>query len=41
MDILIASFVLAGEYGPMGSQRKSYTPAYKKEAAHLVIDTGA
>lgn len=24
----------------MGSQRKSYTPAYKKEAAHLVIDTG-
>ena len=24
----------------MGSQRKSYTPKYKKDAAHLVIDTG-
>ena len=24
----------------MGAQRKRYTPQYRKEAAHLVIDTG-
>lgn len=24
----------------MGAKRKSYTPAYRREAAHLVIDTG-
>jgi len=24
----------------MSGKRKSYTPAYRKEAAHLVIDTG-
>src|SRR5690606_22137136 len=24
----------------MGAQRKSYTPAYRRDAAHLVIDTG-
>lgn len=24
----------------MGSQRRSYTPKYKQDAAHLVIDTG-
>ena len=24
----------------MGAKRKSYTPAYRKDAAHLVIDTG-
>lgn len=24
----------------MGAQRKSYTPSYRREAAHLVIDTG-
>ena len=23
----------------MGAKRKSYTPAYRREAAHLVIDT--
>lgn len=24
----------------MGAKRKSYTPTYRREAAHLVIDTG-
>jgi transposase len=24
----------------MGAQRKRYTPSYRREAAHLVIDTG-
>src|SRR3954468_860536 len=24
----------------MGAKRKSYTPRYRREAAHLVIDTG-
>lgn len=24
----------------MGAQRKSYTPRYRRDAAHLVIDTG-
>lgn len=24
----------------MGTSRKNYTPAYRKEAAHLVIDSG-
>lgn len=24
----------------MGAKRKSYTPAYRRDAAHLVIDTG-
>ncbi len=24
----------------MGAKRKSYTPNYRREAAHLVIDTG-
>jgi len=24
----------------MGAQRKSFTPSYRREAAHLVIDTG-
>lgn len=24
----------------MGAKRKKYTPAYRREAAHLVIDTG-
>ena len=24
----------------MGTKRKSYTPQYRREAAHLVIDTG-
>jgi transposase len=24
----------------MGAKRKSYTPKYRREAAHLVIDTG-
>lgn len=36
----MASFMLAGEDGVMGAQRKSYSPAYRREAAHLVIDTG-
>ncbi|GAA4403639.1 hypothetical protein GCM10023147_45370 [Tsukamurella soli] len=31
---------LAGEDVRMGAKRKSYTPAYRREAAHLVIDTG-
>ncbi|MGV9712715.1 transposase [Gordonia sp. NPDC003424] len=40
MDILMASFALAGEDVVVGAQRKSYKPAYRQEAAHLVIDTG-
>jgi transposase len=24
----------------MGAKRKKYTPAYRRDAAHLVIDTG-
>lgn len=40
MDILIAKFCLAGEDALMGAKRKSYTPQYRIDAAHLVIDTG-
>ncbi len=36
----MASFVLAGEDVGVGAKRKSYTPAYRQEAARLVIDTG-
>jgi transposase len=31
---------LAGKDVVMGGQRKRYTPSYRREAAHLVIDTG-
>lgn len=41
MDILTGRAVgLAGEDALMGAQRKSYTPAFRREAAHLVIDSG-
>lgn len=40
MDILISQVCLAGEDALMGAKRKSYTPAYRRDAAHLVIDTG-
>lgn len=30
----------AGEDALMGAKRKKYTPAYRQEAARLVIDTG-
>jgi transposase len=40
VDILIARLGLAGKDALMGAQRKSYTPSYRREAAHLVIDTG-
>lgn len=36
----MASVVLAGQDVGMGAKRKSYTPKYRREAAHLVIDTG-
>jgi transposase len=32
--------VFRGEDVCMSGKRKSYTPAYRREAAHLVIDTG-
>ena len=31
---------LAREDALMGAKRKSYTPKYRQDAAHLVIDTG-
>nr|WP_141823107.1 transposase [Humibacillus xanthopallidus] len=41
MDILNQSGVSrAGEDAFMGAKRKSYTPKYRQDAAHLVIDTG-
>jgi transposase len=40
VDILIVRLGLAGKDALMGAQRKSYTPSYRREAAHLVIDTG-
>ena len=40
MDILIVRLGLAGKDALMGAKRKSYTPKYRQEAAHLVIDTG-
>lgn len=40
MDIPIVRLGLAGEDALMGAKRKSYTPRYRQEAAHLVIDTG-
>lgn len=36
----MAGFVLAGEDVVVGAQRRSYTPAYRREAARLVIDSG-
>lgn len=30
----------AGEDALMGAERKSYTPQYRRDAAHLVIDSG-
>lgn len=40
MDILTGQVSLAGEDALMGAKRKRYTPAYRRDAAHLVIDTG-
>jgi transposase len=40
VDILIARLGLAGKDALMGAKRKSYTPKYRQDAAHLVIDTG-
>ena len=40
VDILIVRFGLAGKNALMGAKRKSCTPKYRQEAAHLVIDTG-
>lgn len=40
MDILTSQVSLAREDALMGAKRKSYTPAYRRDAAHLVIDTG-
>ena len=40
MDILISQVSLAGEDAVMGAKRKRYTPAYRRDAARLVIDTG-
>ena len=40
MDLLIVRLGLAGKDALMGAKRKSYTPKYRREAAHLVIDTG-
>mgnify|MGYP000853969087 CR=1 FL=1 len=40
MDILISQVSLAGEDALIGAKRKSYTPACRRDAAHLVIDTG-
>ena len=38
-DILMAAVRLAREDGVMGAKRRSFTPKYRREAAHLVIDT--
>jgi transposase len=40
VDVLIARLGLARKDALMGAKRKSYTPKYRQEAAHLVIDTG-
>lgn len=41
MDILTGQVVdLVREDALMGAKRKSYTQAYRRDAAHLVIDTG-
>lgn len=41
MDILIGQVVdLVREDALMGAKRKSFTPAYRRDAAHLVIDSG-
>jgi transposase len=40
VDILIVRLDLAGKDALMGAKKKSYTPKYRQEAAHLVIDTG-
>ena len=40
MDILTGQVSLAGEDALMGAKRKSHTPAYRRDAARLVIDNG-
>lgn len=41
MDVLDGrAWRLAGKDVPVGAKRKRYTPAYRRDAAHLVIDTG-
>jgi transposase len=39
-DILTGQVRLAGEDAFMGAVRRKYTPQYRRDAAHLVIDTG-
>ncbi len=36
----MAGATLAREDGVMGAKPKSYTSKYRREAAHVVIDTG-
>lgn len=40
VDVLTGQVCLAGEDVVMGAKRKRYTPAYRRDAARLVIDTG-
>ena len=40
MDILTGQVSLAGEDASMGAKRRKYTPAYRRDAARLVIDSG-
>ena len=40
MDILTSQVSLAGEDAFVGAKRKKYAPAYRRDAARLVIDTG-
>jgi transposase len=40
VDILTSQVRLAGEDALMGAKRKRYTPAYRRDAARLVIDSG-
>lgn len=39
-DILSGQLWLAGEDALMGATRRKYTPQYRRDAAHLVIDSG-
>jgi len=40
VDILLAGLRSRGEDVAMSGKRRNYTPAYRREAARLVIDTG-
>lgn len=39
-DIRTGQGDLAGEDAVMGAARKKFTPQYRRDAAHLVLDTG-